>query len=421
MIKGLKDLGYQILYWIVLIASVLGILGIAFFGTAIVSCFSFLLTGNNVLFSGIIPGCNIIISILLHTIGFAALVFAEKALFQARIKVRHHTDMDEYGVAKKFSSYDQLSAKEKAEFDKQKLMDMESLIDTGTLRKITHPGSKNPDIDMNNLIGLLKVKEKMHEMAARMEYERLNEKNNKKNKKKGKEQKEPLSMHMCFLGPPGTGKTTCARIMAGFLYKYGYIKENKCIEVDGNFLKGRYKGETTDKTKLLLRKAKNGVLFIDEAYALLDGAGGDFGQEAIATIVKEMEDNRGDFVVIFAGYDNEMKTFINANPGIFSRIKHYLWFESYGNDDLCRIFEYMARSEEYSIHPEAMNVFRKKMEKERYQNNFGNARSVRNTLEKAIDKHATNIIDGRINQEYLRVICPDDIEVDTREANFFNV
>ena len=417
MNKGLKSLMYQILYMIVLIGAVLGILGIIGSGVLAAACIASSFTTVNLSFNYMPFGNSVGVNAMIYITIIALLILAEKALFQARIKVRHHTDFDDDGMAKKFNSYDKLSAKEKAEFDRQKLMDTERLIDSATLRKITHAGSKDPEKDMSELIGLTEVKRKMHEMASRMAYEKSR---HGKNKKKKNELNEQLSMHMCFIGPPGTGKTTCARIMAGFLYKYGYIKENKCIEVDGNFLKGGYKGETTEKTKLLIQKARNGVLFIDEAYALLENTGDGYGQEAIATIVKEMEDKRGEFVVIFAGYDYEMKVFVNSNPGIFSRIKHYLWFEPYSINDLAKIFRFMAKSEGYDVLPETIIAFKKRMSIEVNQNNFGNARSVRNCLEKAIDKHATNIMDQRISDEYTSILCPEDIEIRRRESDFFN-
>lgn len=203
-------------------------------------------------------------------------------------------------------------------------------------------------------------------------------------------------MHMCFYGPPGTGKTTCARIMAGYLYKYRYIRKNQCIEVDGNFFRGLTAGESSKKARMLITKALGGVLFIDEAYAILNGSE---GQEVIATIVKEMEDHRDDIIFIFAGYDREMKQLMNSNPGLTSRVKYNLWFGNYTVNDLSDIFRYMAGEQNFAVSADMDATFRERIMKEERLPNFGNARTVRTLLEKMIDKHATNIMDHVIGEE----------------------
>jgi stage V sporulation protein K len=260
------------------------------------------------------------------------------------------------------------------------------------MKRITHKGETDPEAAMAKLIGLEEVKRSMHEMAARMAYDMGDKKGRKK-----KHNKPTNSMHMIFMGPPGTGKTTAARIMAGFLYKNGYIRKNQCVEVDGNFLNGMSPGESSKKTEMLITKSLGGVLFIDEAYALLQKNGSGYGQEAIATIVKAMEDQKDDIVFILAGYDKEMRELINSNPGIESRIKKYLWFGDYSVNNLQDIFRAMAGEHNFCVSAEMMEAFGERMRQEMNQPNFGNARTARNFLDQAIDMHATNLMDGKLD------------------------
>ena len=318
-----------------------------------------------------------------------------KPLEMLRKTLREEVEYDENGVSRKYGSFMNLSAEERKQLEKQKLADNERILDSPTLARITHQGEEDPDEAMKKLIGLPKVKEQMHQMAARMEYELEEYKRQGKKLKKG-QAIEHSSMHMCFYGPPGTGKTTCARIMAGYLYKYRYIRKNQCIEVDGNFFRGLTAGESSKKAKMLITKALGGVLFIDEAYAILNGGE---GQEVIATIVKEMEDQRDDIVFIFAGYDREMRQLLNSNPGLTSRIKYNLWFGNYTVNDLSDIFRYMAGTQNFVVSGDMDAAFRERIAKEERKPNFGNARTVRTLLEKMIDKHATNMMDHIIGEE----------------------
>lgn len=184
-----------------------------------------------------------------------------------------------------------------------------------------------------------------------------------------------------------THNTTIARIMTGFLYKYGYIKRNKCIEIDGNFLKAGEDSAT--KTRMIIQKAYGGVLFIDEAYTIIDGSGG-YGKEAVATLIKEMEDNRDKLIVILAGYKNDMKRLLDANEGFKSRIKEYLNFPDYNTEEMKQIFTAMVHSAGFVVSGEALNNFEIRCEKERKLSSFGNGRTVRNILDETLDRHALN-------------------------------
>ena len=355
----MKTLKYNLLYLLVILLSIISVviplLGIYLFLTN----FSETKQVNMLYLSFLIP--------LLFT----------KLLFEARIKLRNIVDYDEFGVSKKYGKYERMSAKEKKVIDMQKMADMERILSSSQIKKLTHKGSEDPCKDMKKLIGLRNVKDKMNEMVARMEFERSSKK------------MQISSKHMAFLGSPGTGKTTVARIMTGFLYKNKYIKKNKCVEVDGNFLKSSTSADTAIKTELIIREALGGVLFIDEAYALIEGSDG-IGEQAVATLIKAMEDRKGEFVLILAGYTNEIKKLIQSNPGFESRIKDFMVFQDYNNEELKEIFINMARDNNFVVDANALDKLEERFERERNLSSFGNGRTARNILDECIDKHAFN-------------------------------
>lgn len=289
-----------------------------------------------------------------------------------RRKSRTASKYDKYGRMKQMSQYERVSVKEQKEIDKARMIEMEHLLPSTFVREIMKKGSKNPDKDLNSLIGLENVKLKVEEMEARMEKE-------KKNKKSA------MARHMVFFGPPGTGKTTVAAVMTAYLQKYGYIKDNRFMLVNGSFFSGM---DAPKKMEALVQRAFGGVLFIDEAYAILQGP---YGDEALSMLLSQMEDNRDKFVLIMAGYENEMKGLLRSNPGFLSRVSEYLYFENYSPDELLRIFRTMAKNEGYEVDPSAEVAFDAVIEVAMKEYSFGNARTCRTILDKSISRHCLNI------------------------------
>lgn len=329
------------------------------------------------------------------TISVVQWLLLKKPLKAVLNKAVLDNEYDENGVSKK-KKFENLTRQEREAMDLQKAAIMESLLPTSVMEKIIKKGSEDPEKDLDDLIGLAPVKTKVNEMVARMKFEQETKKEAKKLKGSATQQANSMSgRHFCFFGSAGTGKTTVSRIITGFLYKYGYIKQNKCVEIDGNFLKAG--AESADKTRLIIQKAYGGVLFIDEAYTIIDGNGG-FGKEVVATLIKEMEDNRDKLTVIIAGYKNDIKRLLDSNEGFKSRIKEYLEFTDYSTQEMKEIFESMAHSEGFVVSMEALDNFEVRCEKERKLSSFGNGRTARNVLEESIDRHAVNYGNGTLSR-----------------------
>ena len=215
---------------------------------------------------------------------------------------------------------------------------------------------------------------------------------------------------MVFLGNPGTGKTTVARMVASILYDLKYIKQNKLIEVSSKDLVAEYVGQTAVKTMNVVEKAMGGVLFVDEAYALASKNGDNtFNAECIATLIKAMEDYRDNLVVIFAGYTKEMQDFLDSNSGIVSRIGYTLEFEDYTNDELKQIFTGMVKKAGFILEDGAIDEVERLINENRDTKNFGNARFVRNVFEKTVINHAANTKDNK-RKKILKTITKKDIK-----------
>lgn len=224
----------------------------------------------------------------------------------------------------------------------------------------------------------------------------------------------PMSLHLVFLGNPGTGKTTVARLLAKIYRCIGVLSKGQLVEVDRSGLVAGFVGQTALKTQEVVQKAIGGVLFIDEAYALVNQENGnDFGHEAIEVLLKNMEDHRDDLIVIVAGYTGPMEKFIHANPGLESRFNKYFFFEDYDGGQLMEIFQSMCRKNGYQLSAEGEAWVREDL-KELYENrdeNFGNARDVRNLFEKAVARQSDRVAQLEApTKEQLMELRPEDLK-----------
>ena len=233
----------------------------------------------------------------------------------------------------------------------------------------------------DDLVGLVPVKKKVQEIAALLLVDRAR-------RRFGLDAPRP-NMHMCFTGPPGTGKTTVALRMADMLHRLGYLEEGHLVHAMRDDLVGQYVGQTAPRTKKVLEKAMGGVLFIDEAYYLYRaGDSVDYGQEVIDILLQVMENERDKLVVILAGYKDRMDEFFGVNPGMSSRIAHHLDFAAYELDELSAIGQMMLQHSRYYLSEDAERAFRNYLTNRMNQPRFANARSVRNELERARLRHA---------------------------------
>jgi probable Rubsico expression protein CbbX len=260
------------------------------------------------------------------------------------------------------------------------------------------------------LVGLKPVKLRIRQIAALLLVERLRE--------QAGLSAEPPSLHMCFTGNPGTGKTTVAVRMAKILHRLGYVRRGHLVAATRDDLVGQYIGHTAPKTKEVLQRAIGGVLFIDEAYYLYRTENErDYGQEAIEILLQFMENRRDDLVVILAGYRSKMDLFFQCNPGLHSRIAHHINFPDYTLGELMEIAELMMRQQMYAFDDESRQAFREYLALRVRQAHFANARSVRNAIDRMRLRQAIRIIEqgGRIPKEELARIDA----VDLRQSRVF--
>lgn len=220
-----------------------------------------------------------------------------------------------------------------------------------------------------------------------------------------------LSLHMVFSGNPGTGKTMIARLMARIYKSLGILSKGHLVEVDRSGLVAGYVGQTAIKTSEVIEKAKGGVLFIDEAYALTNRGGTDYGQEAVDTLLKAMEDNRDDLIVIVAGYIELMEEFVHSNPGLESRFNRFLHFPDYTVDEMMAIFDMRCSQNSYTLSEDTRDLLRSLLALYSLDvKGFGNGRGVRNLFERAVSAQANRLAsDPEITKDDLMLLTADDI------------
>lgn len=264
--------------------------------------------------------------------------------------------------------------------------------------------NKLPMEELSSLIGLKSVKEEIESLYNYIKIQKIRIEKGIKS--------PPLSYHCVFTGNPGTGKTTVARIVAQIYKELGILKKGHLVETDRSGLVAEYVGQTAIKTNSIIDKAIDGVLFIDEAYSLSEGGQGDFGKEAISTLIKRMEDDRERLVVILAGYSSNMDDFINTNPGLQSRFSRYIDFPDYSEEELLQIFLQNAKKGDYVLDENALTLLRGVLHDAivHKDKNFGNARYVRNLFEKCIQNQANRLSEEKIvDKEKLCLLTAEDI------------
>nr|WP_243441130.1 AAA family ATPase [Dethiobacter alkaliphilus] len=270
--------------------------------------------------------------------------------------------------------------------------------------------------ELNRLVGLGNVKELVREIRAYVEISRRRQSFQLKN--------DGLVLHMVFKGNPGTGKTTVARILGKMLAELQVLPKGHLVEVERADLVGEFIGQTAQRTREQLKKAMGGILFIDEAYSLARGGNKDFGKEAIDTLVKAMEDNKNDLILILAGYEQEMEKFLRTNPGLRSRFPIHLNFPDYSCNELLDIALMMIKERQYQLTAGALDYLRRHLQEQIDKNtsNFSNARLVRNLIERAIRRQALRLVDKRIyGRDELMQIMREDLMATQNEVNVWTM
>lgn len=259
--------------------------------------------------------------------------------------------------------------------------------------------------ELNALIGLTQLKTDIRQQFTMMQIQKKREAMGLRIEKQ--------SLHMVFTGNPGTGKTTVARIMGRLFQEIGVLSKGQLVEVQRADLVGGYIGSTAPKTLEKIQEALGGILFIDEAYTLVGKGSNDFGQEAIDTLLVEMENHRDDFIVIVAGYKEQMQSFIESNPGLASRFTSYFDFPDYTAPEMMEIFLRLCKKRDYRLTPEAEHDLLNYLQvlEQTRSTSFANARTIRNLFESIVTKQSNRILaSGHCEVESLQQLLPEDIQ-----------
>lgn len=277
------------------------------------------------------------------------------------------------------------------------------------------PTDRDPMEELDAMIGLDNLKKSVRDIASRAKLF-------EKREAAGLTASHP-ALHIVFMGNPGTGKTVIARIIGRILKKTGYLERGHVVETAAADLIGQFVGETPQKVQQAVMRALDGVLFIDEAYAITGfntGGGGSFGAEAVTTLLKLMEDNRDRLVVIAAGYPNEMQSFLEANPGFRSRFTDIIHFDDYSAEDLVKIYCKLAKEQQYALDSAAQTALLEvmKMSRQIFAKNFANGRFVRNIFEATIKHLAARVEERKLTSKAdLSLILAEDVVAAFAEEN----
>lgn len=263
---------------------------------------------------------------------------------------------------------------------------------------------------LRDLVGLDNVKDEIFKIRKKIEFDKEREKT------LGISIDKEDSYHFAFVGNPGTGKTTVARLLADILHEIGFLEKGHLVEVERGDLVGEYQGNTAIKVKDAIKKAMGGVLFVDEAYSLSNGDNDDFGKEAIDTLVKGMEDHRKDLVVILAGYKKEMQGLLQSNVGLESRITRIIDFPDYSEDELLMIARNMAAEQHYKFSLDGELAFKERIGRLMVNSKFGNARAVRTLMNEAYMEKAIRFNPKDTSVEYMTILTPEDFRVDLKRS-----
>ena len=265
---------------------------------------------------------------------------------------------------------------------------------------------------LDSLVGLETVKKEVKNLINLVKVRKLRKENDLP--------VPPMSFHMVFLGNPGTGKTTVARLISGLYAAIGVLSKGQLVEVDRSGLVAGYVGQTALKTQEVIQSALGGVLFIDEAYSLSSGGENDFGRESIETLLKAMEDHRDDLVVIVAGYTGPMEKFIHSNPGLESRFDRYFFFPDYDGNQLTEIFRIQCKKNSYTLTPEADEAALKMFTRlyEERDENFGNGRDVRNCFEDMVVRQSNRVaaMESPSKDDLITVLPEDLVDPDEEQV-----